>query len=351
MDFKQIESYIYGTFKKFEYREKIALFDLDGTIIKVKSKKKFSINENDWEFNSKNIITKLNEYYNNNYCIIIISNQKGILKNKPPMQNWKNKLNNIAIEINIPFIIYASLNDDMYRKPRPAIYNLIKENIKEIEDVFYCGDAYNCETCFSDTDYKFAINCGIKFIANTVLFDNKKFEEIKITYPNLNNKNDNNLNLITNKMIIMMVGLPGSGKSLFVKDNLENIGYFRINMDILKTKKRCLTESEKLLKQNLNLVIDNTNPDKISRKEYIDLAKKYNYNIECFNMTTDIKLSKHNNYYRNYKSLGLNKLIPTIAYNIYSKKYQEPDILEGFDKIKKINFITPNDKDYQLYFY
>ena len=60
---------------KLEYPT-IACFDLDYTLIKPKSGKKFPIDKNDWEWMYPNVPKKLKDYYEKKYTIVIFSNQK-----------------------------------------------------------------------------------------------------------------------------------------------------------------------------------------------------------------------------------------------------------------------------------
>lgn len=55
---------------------------------------------------------------------------------------------------------------------------------------------------------------------------------------------------------------------------------------------------EAALVKKQSVVIDNTNPDKESRKRYIDVAKKHGLPCRCFIMTTTIQHAKHNNLFR-----------------------------------------------------
>lgn len=73
--------------------------------------------------------------------------------------------------------------------------------------------------------------------------------------------------------MIIFVGSAASGKSTFWKTHLSD--YVRVNRDTLKTREKCLKAAEEALKKGENVVIDNTNPTKNDRKDYIDLAKKY----------------------------------------------------------------------------
>ena len=73
--------------------------------------------------------------------------------------------------------------------------------------------------------------------------------------------------------MVIFVGSAASGKSTFWKTYLPT--YIRVNRDTLKTREKCLKVTEDSLKKGENVVIDNTNPKKQDRKDYIDLAKNY----------------------------------------------------------------------------
>src|SRR5579871_4006741 len=122
--------------------------------------------------------------------------------------------------------------------------------------------------------------------------------------------------------MIIMTGMPGSGKSSYVLNTIKPHGYERINRDTLITKQKCLNETKKLLENKKNIVIDNTNPDKESRNDYIKLAKKYNYNVRSILINVDESVAMHNACYRAYKEKGT--CIPEMVYRIYKKKYVKP---------------------------
>jgi bifunctional polynucleotide phosphatase/kinase len=146
-----------------------------------------------------------------------------------------------------------------------------------------------------------------------------------------------------------MSGPPGSGKSTFINKYLSN--FTKISQDQLKTKAKCIKQCEIELKSSKNIVIDNTNGDKNIRKEYIDLGKKYGYKVKCINIICSKELARHNSLYRAVKTNWEN-YIPTVAYNVYYKKFTKPDKLEGFDTVfdYKFNLYT-TDPDYFLYYY
>jgi bifunctional polynucleotide phosphatase/kinase len=270
--------------------------------------------------------------------------------------------------LDIPIIIYASIDNDIYRKPHTTFYDIIKlDNEYEIKEVFYCGDACGRKSDHSDTDYKFALNCGITFYTPEELFSGRRQEKF-IKYPlDFNKKyitNDNiKINYDNNKTLIVMCGFPGSGKSTYVKANLKK--FVRVNQDTLKTKDKCVKVCKENMEKNKNIVIDNTNASTEIRKLYLDLADEYEYKKICIKIETPREIAKHNMYYRFYKANKIKsdnesdeesdekkkvKYIPEIAYNKYAKDFKEPTKKE-FDEIYIIKQNYPEDSDYFKYYF
>ena len=110
--------YIFGYNKNNEELmskiKSIYLFDLDNTLIKTKSGKKFPIDKHDWEFLSPNVKIKLNNSEKN--FSGIITNQKG-LNNSKKISEWVDKCINICNELLSIKFIFASITDNKYRKP------------------------------------------------------------------------------------------------------------------------------------------------------------------------------------------------------------------------------------------
>jgi bifunctional polynucleotide phosphatase/kinase len=345
--------YLEGTADEFTLSNKLALFDLDGTLITTKSKSKFPKNKNDWKllFNKKYILDKLDNLVKNNYSIIIISNQNGIKTGKQNKEDWKEKIENIYKEIKLPFKIYAAINNDKYRKPSPILFHEIIKNNKIDKNSFYCGDAAGRPEDFSDTDLKFALNIKLTFYTPEEFFLDKKKEESKISYINFEEIKKREIHEYKQeykKEVIIMTGGPASGKSYIAK---KLVNYVRINMDELGTKTKCIKKYKESIKNNKNIIIDNTNPDKKTRKEYIDIAKENNYKVISIIMDCSMKEAYHNMMYRHiYHD---NKVIPKLVYNVYYKKYEEPCLEENIDKIIRLNISNRllEDDNYKLFFY
>jgi len=150
--------------------------------------------------------------------------------------------------------------------------------------------------------------------------------------------------------MIINVGFPASGKSYYSQRYVLSNDYEYINQDTLRTKKKCLMETEKLLKKGVSVIIDNTNMSKADRKEYLDMAKRYNIQCRCLLFTTPKEVCIHNSHFRNFTSNNQVAIIPQIVYNIMNKKYEKPDLNEGFYKIDEIEFnLKLDQKDKQIY--
>lgn len=325
---------------------KAAIFDLDDTLIKAIGKK-FSVTDVDWEFESDNVIPKLRQLYDDGYDIIILSNQKG--KKGDEVKLWIQKINNMVNEIRVPILALASLNDDDLRKPRTGMWTKFLNTYNK-DHSFFCGDAGGLpkrklngvmiKKDFADTDLKFALNVGIKFYHRDEYFYGVTGLKLVPTYVNFNaiTKGKYDDLVIKKGIMIINVGYPGCGKSYFSKNHIKsNDTIVYINRDTLGTIEKCIAVCEKSAKDNLAIIIDNTNPTKSDRKAFIDIGKKYKYNIECVKLTTPKELAIHNNIYRSLTT-GT-QIVPTIAYNIYTSKYEEPSTDEGFTKIHKLDFI------------
>lgn len=145
-----------------------------------------------------------------------------------------------------------------------------------------------------------------------------------------------------------MVGHPGSGKSSFVETNLIPKGYMVVNRDKLKSWQQCVEACRKALKAGRSVVVDNTNPDKASRKRYLDIAKEFGLPIRCFKMNLTHSHALHNIKYRLLMGTDKeHKEVNEIALNSFKAKFEEPTKDEGFKDIVRVNFV-PNFDDAEM---
>ena len=361
MTTKQIEwttttkQYIIGkTYKKKINlkNKKIASFDLDHTLIKPANNQKFSETDSDWILYDKCVPSKLKKLDEEGYELVIVTNQNGVAKGKVDIETFKSKMQKIVNYFGLNFTIYAAFEDDLYRKPRIKLWTEFING--DTNTSFYCGDAAGLKGDFSDTDFKFALNVGMKFMyRDEFLFD--KVETLNPEYPVKFDEilGEQKYKFVPNKEqeVIINVGFPGSGKTYFTKTYVLPHDYVHINQDTLKTKAKCLKAFKEALKKNKSVVVDNTNLGSDSRKLYLDVAKEYKVKCRCLHYVVAKEVCKHNAYYRNYVTDGQTKPIPRIVYNMMNKKFTEPTKEEGFFEIDKIDFKLDFDDENDIKLY
>jgi bifunctional polynucleotide phosphatase/kinase len=256
--------------------------------------------------------------------------------------------------------------ENYYRKPHSGAYTLYENhyNIKiNKRKSFFCGDALGREGDFSDSDYNFGHNNGLKvytpenfFVENKLKvykYENIKYEKfLKEIISNKNKKSFlkliEKINNIKSQKLIVMNGSVASGKSTFSSYISSKYDYVRCESDILKNK---LYENvKKELINNNNVIVDGTNSMIKMREKYIKMAKDVNKNIVTILIYIPYNedLIRHMYHYRIEKSKNENKVIPEIVLRIYKSKYEEVSKSEKFDYIFEYNpyifFTNESDK-------
>ena len=151
--------------------------------------------------------------------------------------------------------------------------------------------------------------------------------------------------------IIVISGYPASGKSTLTKQLVAD-GYMNFNRDNLKCSLLELNEKiTNIIKAGQDkIVLDNTYATVSSRAPLVNIAKKFKYNIELWEMGTSFEDAQFNAIQRQIERTGKlmqpedfklatdpNLFPPAVIY-VYKKEYQPPSMFEGFDMIRKIKF-------------
>lgn len=150
--------------------------------------------------------------------------------------------------------------------------------------------------------------------------------------------------------VILMVGLPGSGKSTYISKYYKD-GYVIISSDDLiqeKADELGKTHDEvfsyyigdaskyanilldKAIKDRKNIIVDKTNMSKKSRNRVLArIPTGYNKTAIVFNVDTEVLLNRITTRNKTGKTISINVLFDM------ERNYEEPTISEGFDKILK----------------
>lgn len=273
-------------------KKKIVSFDLDWTLV-FSEKKQFNCDIDDIKL-IPNRLSKLKFLYDKGWGFVIFTNQ--LSRNNNEINKKLRRIETFLNNCSYPFSVFVSTKDDNYRKPNIGMFEKAKEllngNIKT-----FIGDAAGRPQDFSDSDKEFAINSGMKFLIPEKVFKRPK---IKIEEKGKN--------------LIIFVGMPGSGKTTFYKNHLENKNYLWVNQDTLKSISKVKKEVLKGISSGQNICIDNCNGQLEKRNYYYELALENDYSIYTIYFIKDGR--------------GWNKLrervVPNIAYSMYFKYLDPP---------------------------
>ncbi|KAJ2719928.1 hypothetical protein GGI07_004916 [Coemansia sp. Benny D115] len=393
-----------GTFRRPAPADRFAAFDLDKTLVNVKGPWKYPRGPDDWVFFHASVPKVLQRMHREGYKIVIISNQYGLKPAKGSTgltqmaRDYRLKIQKIAAHLDVPFTILAATEKDYMRKPSPGMWLLAEMDNGGVEvdrsASFFVGDAAGrpdnwrpgAVADFSDSDLAFALNAGVPFYTPEQMFNNKALadEALSLTLPNasawslgrfkpkvLDTDREAHASLLAaiktdaeaareqgKGLLVLLVGQPASGKSTFATKHLEPLGFERINMDTLKTSKKCHDAVKSGLASGKLLVVDNTNPCVDSRGAYVQLAKGAGARAIAVVFDHETReLAAHNNVYRAQVAQArylakdgsaakdlwsvpvVDSSVPAVAYNMFFKKFSAPDVSEGFERILRHAFV------------
>jgi bifunctional polynucleotide phosphatase/kinase len=149
------DSCLMGEWREHSPLKRIAAFDFDGTLCGNLGSYVYPKHEDDWRWVHPIVPHVLASLYKSGYQIIILSNQKGILSDSKQSKKRKSIFQSRVLHIlkalefetgiEIPVRILAASTDDIYRKPRKGMWQIVREKWTDensmLEDSFYCGDA------------------------------------------------------------------------------------------------------------------------------------------------------------------------------------------------------------------
>ncbi|KAF4673813.1 hypothetical protein FOL47_010072 [Perkinsus chesapeaki] len=147
-------------------------------------------------------------------------------------------------------------------------------------------------------------------------------------------------------VMLMLCGLPGSGKSTMSKRYLLPAGYTRVCQDVLKSKNKTLKEVERLLQEGRDIV-DRTNADRSQRQGFIDIAKQYGAKVWVCVLDTERETCrarlKSREVHEGKSVTASQKNALLIGHGIMTRRWEAPRVDEGIDEIRKASTVEEVD--------
>lgn len=134
---------------------------------------------------------------------------------------------------------------------------------------------------------------------------------------------------------ILFIGIQGAGKSTFCKERFFDT-HVRINLDMLRTRRREEILLNACLQSGQPLVVDNTNPLPADRSRYLGPARAAGFRTMAYFFDTALRDAMRRNNLRPGK-----QKIPAPAVAATFKKLVPPTAAEGFDEIYTVE-LTPD---------
>ncbi len=126
---------------------------------------------------------------------------------------------------------------------------------------------------------------------------------------------------------VIFIGIPGSGKSTFYKERFFDT-HVRINLDMLRTRRREDLLLDACIRAQQSFVVDNTNILARERAKYIALARPAGYEVTGYYFQSRLQDALRCNQQRAGRAV-----IPVKGVLAKFHALQRPRFSEGFDRL------------------
>jgi predicted kinase len=134
--------------------------------------------------------------------------------------------------------------------------------------------------------------------------------------------------------LIVLVGLPGSGKSTYFHAHFAAT-HAHVSKDLMPKARRRDDHQQRDIEAALavgkSVVVDNTNPTPDVRASLINLGRRHGARIVAIYFETDVRTAIMRNRRREGKAR-----VPDVAIFATKKKLVPPALEEGFDEVRVI---------------
>ena len=303
-----------------------AIFDFDGTLITSKTSSGFPKDKDDWRWRFPNEVKILRNIHRSGYRIVIRTDQSKMYKLE--------MIKDVIDQLDIPVFVIIAMDKNLY-KPDTKLFNKYITNIN-YEKSFYVGDAAGRKGDWSNVDIQFAKNIGTRFFLPEFFFTK--------------NKQPSFINPLViegrTKEVVIMCGIPASGKSRYVKDYFAPENYIIASGDILKSLDKMIKYAQSFYDSgSRKFVFDATNVTKVIRQKYKDFAIRNNImNCRIIFVDSDVQSAVLRN---NFRTESGEAKVPNVAIYTLHKNLQVPNNDEGCD-IVYIDSRADKDDSYTL---
>lgn len=134
----------------------------------------------------------------------------------------------------------------------------------------------------------------------------------------------------------IFVGIQGAGKSTFYRERFFDT-HVRINLDMLRTRRREQLVLEACLEAGQSFVVDNTNPTALDRARYVGPARERGFQVVAYFFDVELRDAMRRNQSRNPA-----QRIPAPAVATTFRKLQPPTPGEGLYRIFTVRVTQDN---------
>lgn len=261
---------------------RVAGFDLNDTLVASRlGRPGYRLTSADWRFLTPQVPRRLRELHAEGWLLAIFSNQGNIRRAYGGRRAAavREYVDAALQEIGVPLHVFLATTPGPCRKPSAGMWGLLAEAAAPLGGLaaggFYVGDALGGPAAGGRAeDLGFARAAGLRVFHPRAFFAEGPPPALeggaKSPHPDA--------------VVLVLVGLPGSGKTSFAQALAEPGGareWARISQDLLGSRQKCLRALRAALGQGFSAVVDRTNLDPEQRAIWREAAAAAGASCHC----------------------------------------------------------------------